>query len=174
MLILSEYRSKDFRGDESNSHDTSKLCQKYKINEIIYTIILDGKESAGKYSIIEVEFPTKKEIPLHKHTKENIIIYIIEGEFLIRSGKENINGIPGKVLRLEKNIEHSYKKIGNDKGKILVLFEPAGFENYFRDLNSVSSSSSASSISDDLNILDKDDDRIRFASFRKNLWMDFL
>ena len=121
-----------------------------------------------------MEFPTEKEIPLHKHTKETIIIYIIEGDFLIRYGKENINGIPGKVLRLEKNIEHSYKKIVNNKGKILVLFEPAGFENYFRDLNSVSSSSSASSISDDLNILDKDDDRIRFASFRKNLWMDFL
>ena len=39
------------------------------------------------------------------------------------------------VLKLEKNIEHSYKKVGNDKGKLLVLFEPAGFENYFRDLN---------------------------------------
>jgi hypothetical protein len=53
------------------------------------------------------------------------------------------------------------------KGKILVLFEPAGFKNYFSDLNSVSSSSSASSISDDLNILDKDDDRIRLHLLEK-------
>jgi hypothetical protein len=49
-LILNRYRSKDFKGDESTIRDTSKLYQKYKITEIIYTIILNGEESAGKYS----------------------------------------------------------------------------------------------------------------------------
>ena len=34
------------------------------------------------------------------------------------------------VLKLEKNIEHSYKKVGDNMGKLLILFEPTGFENY--------------------------------------------
>jgi uncharacterized cupin superfamily protein len=122
-----------------------------------------------------MEFPSEKEkeIPLHKHSKENIIIYIIEGAFLIKSANENINAMPGMISKLEKNIEHSYKKIGNDKGKILVLFEPAGFENYFSDLNSVSSSSSYSPIYNDIRIFDKDDDRIRLHLLEKTYGWTF-
>jgi quercetin dioxygenase-like cupin family protein len=61
----------------------NKIYQKYQIDEMTYIIILNGDMSDKKYSLIEIEFPTgkEKEIPLHKHTKENIIIYVIEGNF---------------------------------------------------------------------------------------------
>ena len=83
-------------------------------------------------------------MPSHKHTKEDLIVYIIEGTFLIKYGKENMDRIPGTVLKFEKNIYHSYKKIGNDKGKLLILFTPAGLENYFRDIYSSFKSDSKS------------------------------
>ena len=155
--------------ESGNSNSSNKVYQKYKVDEIIYKIIINGKDSDGKYSLIEMEFPSEKEkeIPLHKHTKEDVIIYVIEGVFLIKSANENINAIPGTVIRLEKNKEYSYKKVGNNKGKLLVLFEPAGFENYFGDLNSLSLSSLDSSIGNDLHIFDKDDDRIRLHFLEK-------
>jgi quercetin dioxygenase-like cupin family protein len=162
---VSVHNSKEFLGiKESNNNNSSKFYQKYKLDEIIYTIILNGEENNGKYSLIQMTFPyeMEKEIPLHKHTLEDIIIYVIEGSFIIRYGDENINGIPGMILKLEKNIEHSYKKIGPDKGKLLVLFTPSGFENYFRDLHSTSPS-----IKEDLKILDKNDDRIRLHLLEK-------
>ena len=79
------------------------------------------------------------------------------------------------VLKLEKNLEHAYKKVGNNKGKLLVLFEPAGFENYFGDLNSLSllSSSLDAPISDNLHIFDKDDDRIRLHLLEKTYGWTF-
>jgi hypothetical protein len=79
------------------------------------------------------------------------------------------------VLKLEKNVLHSYKKVGNGKGKLLILFEPSGFENYFRDLNSLSllSSSLDLPISDDLHIFDKDDDRIRLHLLEKTYGWTF-
>ena len=99
------------------------------------------------------------------------MIYIIEGEFLIQQENKNINGAPGMVLKLEKNIEHSYKKVGDNMGKLLILFEPAGFENYFRDLNSLPSSSP---INEDLRILGKDDDRLRLHLLEKNYGWTFI
>ena len=168
-LLLDEDNIKYKVNESGNSNSSNKVYQKYKVDEIIYKIIINGKDSDWKYSLIEMEFPSEKEkeIPLHKHTKEDVIIYVIEGVFLIKSANENINAIPGTVIRLEKNKEYSYKKVGNNKGKLLVLFEPAGFENYFGDLNSLSLSSLDSSIGNDLHIFDKDDDRIRLHLLEK-------
>jgi quercetin dioxygenase-like cupin family protein len=131
---LGEDLVKDKVDKPYKSNSDLKIYQKYNVDEIIYKIILNGKDSDGKYSLIEMEFPAEKEkeIPLHKHANEDVIIYVIEGDFLIRSANENINAAHGMVLKLEKNREHSYKKIGNNKGKMLALFEPAGFENYLR------------------------------------------
>jgi len=38
------------------------------------------------------------------------------------------------VLRFEKDISHSYRKIGKDQGKLLVTYTPVGLENFFREL----------------------------------------
>jgi hypothetical protein len=51
-----------------------------------------------------MKFPSEKEkeMTLYKHTKEGLIVYIMEGTFLIKYGNENINGIQDTVLKLEK------------------------------------------------------------------------
>jgi quercetin dioxygenase-like cupin family protein len=148
---------------EFNNNSSNEFYQKYKIDEIVYTIILNGKYNHGKYSIIEMDFPLEKEkeISLHKHTKEDIVICVIEGKFSIQYKNEIITATPGMVLKLEKNTAHSYKKIGKKYGKLLMLFTPAGFENYFRDLTSYS-------LKRNIKFLNADDDRIRLHLLEKN------
>jgi quercetin dioxygenase-like cupin family protein len=151
----------------SLENNNSKAYQKYILDEINYTIVLTGSENNGEYSLIEMVFPAEKEkeMPSHKHTKEDLIVYIIEGTFLIKYGDKEINGKPGMVLKFKKNIYHSYKKIGNNKGKFLILFTPAGLENYFRDIYS--------SFKNDSRVLDKDDDRITLHLLEKNYGWNF-
>jgi len=112
-LLLDEDHIKEKVNKSGNANSNDRIYLKYTVNEITYKVILNGQQSSGKYSLIEMEFPAEKEneIPLHKHTKENIIIYVIEGTFLIKSANKNINAIPGTVIKLEKNKEHSYKKL---------------------------------------------------------------
>jgi quercetin dioxygenase-like cupin family protein len=162
--------------ENNNTNINDRLYQKYKINEITYTIIINGDCSDGKYSIIEVLFPAgkEKEIPLHKHAFEDVLIYVIEGSFLIQYKNELINGHKGMVLKLEKGIEHSYKKVGNDTGKLLITYSPAGVENYFRDLDLLSSPTSSLSIADNLQILNKEDDRIILHNLEKNYGWTFI
>ena len=146
-----------FKKEGSEDHyNPNKIHRKYKLDEIIYNIITDEKDTAGTYSQIEMIFPfkEKKEIPLHKHTKEDVTIYVIEGNFLIENGNEKIKGVPYMVIKLEKNVEHSFKKVGNTRGKLLIFFRLAGFENYFGELDTLITSSNGA----DLKILDKEDD----------------
>ena len=56
---------------------------------------------------------------------------------------------------------------------MLVLFEPAGFENYFRDLNRLQNIVNPSIIGNDLQIFDKDDDRIRLHLLEKTYGWTF-
>ena len=149
--------------EKRNGNYTSSFNSIYKIDGIIYRIILNGYQNNGKYSIIQIDFPLnqEKEIYLHKHTKEDIILYVIEGTFLIQYGEKIIDVIPGMVLKLEKNIFHSYRKIGCDIGKLLMIYTPAGFENYFRDLYSTLNNC-------DLSVINTDDDRIRLHLLEKN------
>jgi hypothetical protein len=59
---------------------------------------------------------------------------VIEGNFSFRYGKETLEGNKGTVLKFEKNLSHSYRKIGKDQGKLLVTYTPAGLEGFFREL----------------------------------------
>jgi quercetin dioxygenase-like cupin family protein len=153
--------------NDPNHNYKPNFHQKYNLNEIIYTVILRGIDNDNEYSLVEMIFPPdkEKEIPLHKHERENIIMYILEGTFLIKYGDEEINGVSGMVLKFEKNIAHSYKKVGTKVGKLLMLYAPGGLENYFSDLNS-------SSIKGDLQIL-YDDDRVTLHLLEKNYGWTF-
>ena len=84
----------------------------------------------------------EKEVALHKHSKEDVTICVIEGNFVFRYGNQELKkgfGEDDTPFRLEKNIPHSYKKVGEAKGILLMIFRPAGFENFFRDLGHSSS-----------------------------------
>ncbi len=61
-------------------------------------------------------------------------MHVIEGNFSFRYGKETLKGNKSMVLSFEKDKSHSYRKIGNDQGKLLVTYAPGGLENFFREL----------------------------------------
>jgi hypothetical protein len=44
----------------------------------------------------------EKEIPLHRYSKETVIISIIEGNILFRYGEENIKGEKEMTFKFEK------------------------------------------------------------------------
>ena len=41
------------------------------------------------------------------------------------------------LLKLEKDISRSFKRIGNQEGKLLVIYIPVGFENFFKNISSM-------------------------------------
>jgi len=119
-----------------DSNDDDRSFQQYDLDGLDFKIVLSGNKTGGKYSLLEILFSAEKEneIPLHLHSRETLIIYILEGNFSFRYGTENIVGNQGAVLKFEKDIPHSYKKTGKTPGRLLILFIPAGFENFFKDV----------------------------------------
>jgi quercetin dioxygenase-like cupin family protein len=125
-----------------------KSIEQYNLNGILYRIIISGNQTENKYSIIEITFPAgeESEIPLHKHGNEALVMHVIEGNFSFRYGKETLEGNKDAVLRFEKDVNHSYRKIGKDQGKLLVTYTPAGLEDFFRELGTSTIEDSKKSI----------------------------
>ena len=116
------------------------LFPKCNLNGIIFKTIISGEKTGYKYSIVEILFPEgdlENEIPLHIQSKEIVIVYVINGNFKIIYGQQDIEAKKGMVLKLEKDIARSFKRIGNQEGELLVMYIPAGFENFFKDISSI-------------------------------------
>lgn len=117
-------------------NDQGKTYQIFNTDLLDFKIVLSGEQTGGKYSLLEIQLLGEEdlEVPMHSHSKEKLIVYVMEGKFLFKQGKEIIDAEKEKILILEKDIPHSYRKIGKEKGTLLIMFIPGGFENFFTDL----------------------------------------
>lgn len=117
-------------------NDQGKTYQIFNMDLLDFEIVLSGEQTGGKYSLLEIQLLGEEdlEVPMHSHSKEKLIVYVMEGKFLFKQGKEIIYAEKEKILILEKDIPHSYRKIGKEKGTLLIMFIPGGFENFFTDL----------------------------------------
>ena len=84
--------------------------------------------------LIEITFPPgeETEIPLHKQGNEALANHLLECNFSFRYGKKTLDGNKDALLRFDRDISRSYRKIGKDPGKLLVTYTPVGLENFFR------------------------------------------
>ncbi|MEO6732774.1 MAG: cupin domain-containing protein [Ferruginibacter sp.] len=62
----------------------------------------------------------------HYHFEQDEWWYILQGEFLIRVGDITYKAKAGDSVIGPRMIPHSFAKIGEGEGKLLMFFQPAG------------------------------------------------
>ncbi|MGD9672074.1 MAG: cupin domain-containing protein [Candidatus Nitrosocosmicus sp.] len=132
-----ECNKSDFMGSEDTYEKI--ITQQYSLNGLNFIIHVSGIQTQGSYSIIEVIFPINEEneISLHKHSREDVLVYVLSGNFLFKNSTESIHGEKGTVIKFTKGIPHSYSKIGKEsEGRLLIVYTPAGFESFFKEIES--------------------------------------
>jgi mannose-6-phosphate isomerase-like protein (cupin superfamily) len=82
-------------------------------------------------AVIEEIVPPSGAAPLHRHSREDEICYVIEGTFRIWRGDEVVDVEQGGIALLPRNQVHSFKNIGACSGRLLTVILPAGFEQFF-------------------------------------------
>ncbi len=95
----------------------------------------DGESTGGAMAVVEATVPAKQGPPLHIHSREDELFYVIDGQFRIWHGDENMEVSSGEVAFLPRNMRHSYQNIGDGAGRLLVTITPAGFEGFFRKVS---------------------------------------
>jgi quercetin dioxygenase-like cupin family protein len=91
------------------------------------TIKATGKETDGRYTLVEVLEPDGVEAPLHVHHREDEAFWILEGELTFQIGGETIKASPGSYLFGPKDVPHRYT-VDSGPARMLFLLSPPGFE----------------------------------------------
>ncbi len=88
----------------------------------------------GSISIVEHVFSVGALVPPHRHTREDEISYVVEGEIGFRSdGRELSLGAGGYIVKPRGEL-HSMWNAGSVPARMIEIISPAGFEEYFAEL----------------------------------------
>jgi quercetin dioxygenase-like cupin family protein len=95
----------------------------------LVTIKATGKETEGRYTLVEVLEPEGAEAPLHVHHNEDEGFWILEGELTFQVGDETIKASPGSFLFGPRDVPHGYT-VDSGPARMLFVLSPAGFEEF--------------------------------------------
>jgi quercetin dioxygenase-like cupin family protein len=98
-----------------------------------YTILLSGKDTAGRYSLIDMHVPPGGGPPPHRHDFEEMFS-VLEGEIEVTfRGKKSIIRA-GETINIPANAPHQFQNKRGQPARLLSLVSPAGLEEFFREV----------------------------------------
>lgn len=89
--------------------------------------------TGGAFSVIE-ELPPLFDTAAHVHANEDEYFHVLEGKHAILVGDEEHRLGPGEGIFAPRRVPHAQRRIEPGVGRLLLVFAPAGFEAFFRQL----------------------------------------
>jgi mannose-6-phosphate isomerase-like protein (cupin superfamily) len=95
-----------------------------------YTILLSGKETAGRYCLIDMQVPICGGPGPHRHDFEEMF-YILEGEIEFTFRGEKRVARAGQTINIPANAPHFFTNTSGIQARMLCMCTPAGQEEFF-------------------------------------------
>ena len=101
--------------------------------------MIDGDETPDRgFSLVEHPMsPKALAAPLHRHLREDEYSYVLEGRMGALLGDDVVEAGPGDLVFKPRNQWHSFWNAGDEPCRILEIIAPAGFEDFFRELDAL-------------------------------------
>jgi quercetin dioxygenase-like cupin family protein len=98
-----------------------------------YTILVSGKDTAGRYCLIDMFVPPGGGPPPHRHDFEETFS-LLEGELelVFRGAKQKVRA--GETVHIPANAPHQFHNSSNQPARMLCICAPAGQEEFFQQL----------------------------------------
>ena len=108
----------------------------------IYTILVTGEQTAGRYCLTDMLVPPGGGPPAHRHDFEEMFT-ILDGEieFIFRD-EVRLAGA-GSTVNIPANAPHSFKNKSNKAARLLCMCTPAGQDEFFLEVGDPVASRSA-------------------------------
>jgi len=98
-----------------------------------YTILLTGKDTAGRYCMIDMHVPPGGGPPPHRHDFEESFT-VLEGEIEVTfRGRREMAGA-GQVVNIPANAPHQFRNTSERAARLLCVCSPAGLEELFLEV----------------------------------------
>ena len=106
-----------------------------RLGSIGVRFMIDGGETGGGFSLVEHPLPPQAlAAPLHRHSREDVYSFVLEGRVGALLGDEVVYGEPGDLIFKPRGQWHTFWNAGTEPARILEMISPAGFEGYFEEM----------------------------------------
>jgi quercetin dioxygenase-like cupin family protein len=99
----------------------------------LYTFLVTGEESGGRYFSMLATVPPNGGPPPHTHSNEDETFYVLEGAPTFRLGDERIVAGPGDFVNVPKGVLHCFRNFSDAPVTMILTFTPAGIEHFFQE-----------------------------------------
>ena len=96
----------------------------------VYTVLVSGAETAGRYCLIDMIVPDGGGPPPHRHDFEEMFT-LLEGELAFDFRGETRVVQAGCTVNVPANAPHAFKNVSGKTAHMLCLCAPAGQEELF-------------------------------------------
>jgi len=90
---------------------------------------VESSQSGGEYGTVLWTLRAGEEPPLHTHTREDELLYVVQGKLIARVGDARVEVGPGAYAALPRDVPHTVEVVG-DQAILLVSFVPGGLERF--------------------------------------------
>lgn len=98
-----------------------------------YTVLIGGKDTAGRFCLIDMHVPPGGGPPPHRHDFEESFI-ILEGEIEATfRGEKSVAGA-GVTVHIPANAPHQFQNKSDRAARLLCICSPAGQEEFFAEV----------------------------------------
>ncbi|MCC6678313.1 MAG: cupin domain-containing protein [Phycisphaerales bacterium] len=101
----------------------------------VYSILVAGEETGGAACVIEAVVPPGGGPPLHVHSREDELFYVLEGEITFHVEDGVVKAGPGTSVFAPRGRRHRFANESARPAKMLVTIMPAGLEKMFMEVS---------------------------------------
>jgi len=94
----------------------------------IYRLIVTGKETEGRFSIMEAFINPGDGAPFHLHHREDESFLITEGEMVFYDGENKIVATTGTFVMWPPGSKRAFRNESSTKAKMMIFYTPPGIE----------------------------------------------
>jgi mannose-6-phosphate isomerase-like protein (cupin superfamily) len=89
-----------------------------------------GEETGGQFWALEGLADRHMAVPLHAHSREEEVWYVLEGEITFYIGDKAVDGGPGTVVYIPRDTPHTFQ-IKSETARWFGIGLPAGLDRWF-------------------------------------------
>ena len=98
-----------------------------------YTILLTGKDTNGRFCLIDLYVPPGGGPPPHRHDFEETFI-LLEGAITLTLRGEKIAATAGDTVNIPSNAPHAFQNTSDNPARMLRFCSPAGQDEFFMEV----------------------------------------
>jgi quercetin dioxygenase-like cupin family protein len=100
--------------------------------------VVDAEQTSGAFALVEHDLaPRELGAPMHVHVREDEISHVTAGRLGVQIGDDVVEANPGDTVLKPRGIAHAFWNPGDEPVRFLELITPAGFEDYFAELEPI-------------------------------------